>query len=308
MKRYCNKCGAAIIEDYKYCSKCGSAVEQSLTKQYDDYSNTKEVYPTYKKSNFKMIGLIASIIVIIVILVIAFYLYFQVNSYDENSYPTNGLIGYWNFYEGSGNTVNDKINNLDGTIYDATWIYGVSNYGLSFDGIDDYVIIPYDTTMESNDITLLFWFYPAVEDTESKWIIGSGCRDKWSNQDACTYGINCYDYDDDLTTEICARLEKNDNTQTIIPYTISSINKWYHVALTFNGETNEAELFVNGVSRGKTNHGQSLRYAAPWGLIIGGSHVGTGSGVNTWVSCSIDEVFLYGRVLDDGEILRIYNI
>ena len=60
------------------------------------------------------------------------------------------LVGYWNFNEGSGSVLNDlTINSNQGAIYGATWsgdappvlpVAGGNN-SLSFDGVDDYVLV-----------------------------------------------------------------------------------------------------------------------------------------------------------------------
>ncbi|GAH26687.1 unnamed protein product, partial [marine sediment metagenome] len=51
----------------------------------------------------------------------------------------DGLLAYWNFDEGSGNTAYDSSGNNDGIINGATWTTGYSGYALDFDGTDDYV-------------------------------------------------------------------------------------------------------------------------------------------------------------------------
>jgi len=56
-----------------------------------------------------------------------------------------GLVAYWSFDEGSGNTLHDLSGNENhGTIYGAVWTGGKSGNALYFDGDDDYVEIPAD--------------------------------------------------------------------------------------------------------------------------------------------------------------------
>jgi lipoprotein-anchoring transpeptidase ErfK/SrfK len=58
--------------------------------------------------------------------------------------PMDGLVGYWNFNEGSGYIAIDQSGNgHNGTIYSATWATGISGNALYFDGIDDYVDVGY---------------------------------------------------------------------------------------------------------------------------------------------------------------------
>jgi hypothetical protein len=53
---------------------------------------------------------------------------------------TTGLVGYWSFDEGSGDTAYDDSDyGHDGTIVGATWCAGCSGTALDFDGSDDWV-------------------------------------------------------------------------------------------------------------------------------------------------------------------------
>lgn len=44
--------------------------------------------------------------------------------------------------EGTGTIAYDSVGGNDGTIHGATWTTGQVNGALSFDGVDDYIIIP----------------------------------------------------------------------------------------------------------------------------------------------------------------------
>lgn len=77
-----------------------------------------------------------------------------------------GLIGYWNFNEGTGNYANDSSGNgLNLTLgggtaaYMPTWTIGKLGGGLSFDGINDY------TTAANNSL-----FLPSTDMTFAGWI------------------------------------------------------------------------------------------------------------------------------------------
>ena len=72
-----------------------------------------------------------------------------------------GLVGYWNFNEGSGNIAYDSSGSgNEGTIHGATWVdNGSCEKALSFDGVEDYVETN-PATFQSNDITVEAWIYP----------------------------------------------------------------------------------------------------------------------------------------------------
>jgi len=60
------------------------------------------------------------------------------------------MEGYWPLDETSGtNAPDSSMNENDGTVYGATWTTGSGINGcLSFDGVDDYVGIPDDDTLD----------------------------------------------------------------------------------------------------------------------------------------------------------------
>jgi len=65
---------------------------------------------------------------------------FYINAINSYSSQRDGLLAYWSFDEGSGDTAHDYSgNNYHGTIYGASWTTGHSSYALDFDGEDDYI-------------------------------------------------------------------------------------------------------------------------------------------------------------------------
>jgi hypothetical protein len=86
-----------------------------------------------------------------------------------------GLVGYWNFDEAGGTTAYDGSDyGNDGTLYNnPAWTAGAPAPGggaqgsaLQFDGVDDYVDVGNDASLNeaiSTDFTLEFWIYLEVE-------------------------------------------------------------------------------------------------------------------------------------------------
>lgn len=87
-------------------------------------------------------------------------------SFNESSRNeiTDGLIGYWSFDEGNGSIAYDYSGfGNNGTVYDAIWITGISDYALEFDGLDDYVDMGDPSSVLDfgvGEFTESYWIYP----------------------------------------------------------------------------------------------------------------------------------------------------
>src|SRR3990167_8862308 len=111
-----------------------------------------------------------------------FYIADQINSYINftasnleiaiAAAPTSGLVGYWNFDEGSGATVADSSGNgNNGTLSGGpTWVTGkVGSGALSFDGTNDYINIPSSALYDfAGDFTVSAWVYEPVGSAQSQ--------------------------------------------------------------------------------------------------------------------------------------------
>ncbi len=123
---YCKKCGAEINENEQFCSKCGCKIENIL--EIEEPNSITDLTSLSTKSNsvvlnnnrkFKIIGLIASIIVILIIAV-AFCLHINSSSYkidksvqliQEGNY-IDSIDKISNVYEPQAEVIRDYINVL----------------------------------------------------------------------------------------------------------------------------------------------------------------------------------------------------
>ncbi len=84
---------------------------------------------------------------------------------DIQPVKASSVVGWWKFDEGSGTTTLDSSGNgNDGTIYGATWIAGKYGNALQFDGVDDYVEVPYSSILDiSGTIEISAWIKGGVQ-------------------------------------------------------------------------------------------------------------------------------------------------
>ena len=173
---------------------------------------------------------------------------------------------------GQGPTYSLDIDNIsvvsNPVTYTNKWTTGKFGTAIEFNGVDDYVEIPYNPNMELTDkFTLEFWMYPkSFTSAESRVIHRSGI-----------WGV--YFVENTLKFYTVA------GERVVINYVFppGSENQWYHVAGTYDGA--EMKLFIDGVEIGIP----VLQY----GDINGDMRdmfIGTNSGSDRFFEGSLDEI------------------
>jgi len=152
---------------------------------------------------------------------------------DPASCVDYGLVGYWNFDEGTGQTAYDATDNSNnGTLTNGpVWTRGKKNGALSFDGVDDYVDIPLSATLSSQEMTGVAWIKVDTVPTEKKGILTAGGYNfhMWLNP-AGTINFGAW------------------TTLTNEEYTSSksfSFGVWRHIVVVNRGAT-DTKLYVDG--------------------------------------------------------------
>jgi hypothetical protein len=210
--------------------------------------------------------------------------YTETSPYDI---PTNGLVGWWKFDEGSGIYVNDSSgNNNNGTASGGmTWTDGKYNSAGSFDGKDDFVTA---NAVNSKNLTVISTVKFKSLTPVSRVFVR--CGDVPSS-------LNLY-Y---TGTELCNTYTVN-GTWTGINYPWApELNKSYCIVATreFNNTTATLKLYIDGVCvetgtcEGNPDNGSSLYF-------------GSVNGTLGMFNGSLDNVMIYNRALNNTEIAQIY--
>ncbi len=204
----------------------------------------------------------------------------------------SGLVLYLSCDEGSGNIAYDRSGyNNNGTIYGATWTQGISGSALYFDGVDDYVEIPNDTSLN-----------PLFSLTYCVWIQTS--NDVYSEQRIISKHHNLYGngYWVDIDTGyVRARVYTTGFSPATLFYPAAPAT-WYFITVRYNGA--RIDLFIDATLVDSVNAEGTIDTNA-YNLLIGASNHFSGP-VNFFHGI-IDEVRIYNRALSENEIQRLYN-
>jgi hypothetical protein len=215
---------------------------------------------------------------------------FDVTLYADSGTPMNetGLVGYWNFDEGTGTIAHDSSgNNNDGTIYGATWTSGKYGNALQFDGIDDYVLCGSNSLPTGNDPrTVSLWFKAFDIPSDRNMIL-------------TVYG-QPYAYDAFYliiigeTKKVYVGMWGGGDT----PSTTTSIQAgiWYHVTVTYDGTI--ARIYLNGIEEGSSPRS--------FATTLTDFHI-TDYWPEHYFNGIIDEVKVYNRALSADEVWAEYT-
>lgn len=205
----------------------------------------------------------------------------------KNITPSNTLVGYWKFDEGSGTIANDSsIYGNHGTLLNGSgWADGITGTALNLDGTDDQVMVPDASSLDiAGSFTISAWIYPRDLPSSYRSFVnkyfnyvlqtdGSGLkrlRCVFSGSDGYMHGV-----------------ESEDNTL--------ESNRWQHVVGVWDG--NAVKVYKNGVEVGSNPQSGIVPNVSNEPLYIGSEQ-----GSYQFFNGLIDEVKIYNRALAASEI------
>ncbi|MDD4027296.1 MAG: DUF2341 domain-containing protein, partial [Candidatus Shapirobacteria bacterium] len=200
-------------------------------------------------------------------------------------------IAEWKMNEGVGTSVVDTSSNSNnGTIVGATWTTGHKSgeSGLSFDGIDDYVWLGYNSLFCPSNITYSAWF---------KSTLSSGTNLILRNR---TYGFTLALVTGGLVDSV---IFKNSSTNLYVS-SVSSYNdnNWHQVVVTYDGLT--ARLYMDGVLKSS----QTGTSSGPIYCVENAFGIGRDADANaSYFTGQIDDVLMYGYARTPEQIAYEYN-
>ena len=208
--------------------------------------------------------------------------------------PTSGLVLDLDAsnpisYPGTGTSWYDisGVNN-NGTLVNSP-TYSTANGGvIVFDGTDDYVDIPIDSSLSTNTVTMCVFVYP--QNTRPEEIISTANQGSGFRFMTRVYGNN---------TGTLWGFRPTPLGSEYVGTTALSNNQWYFLAVTYS--TSQLKLYLNA--------NLEATYNSPSGIVYGGDiRLGDGiGGAQQHLQGYIGAYIHYDRVLDATEITNIYN-
>jgi len=215
---------------------------------------------------------------------------------------TDGLIGYWNFNEGSGSVAHDSSGNgYDGNLYGATWTTG--KYGSALEITNTSYVGDISSSFD-NSITTAF--------TVAAWI-------KWYGPSS--YPHNCIIFDgrgepslgqgflfyiDPGSHQLGFWLNQDLPGSDILSISTLPIGSWTHVAVVFDHSSNVCRWYING-NLDNTHTIPNAYIQSPVQPFIGSNHWAPIDGNWAPLNGVLDEVRIYNRALSKNDIKQLCN-
>jgi hypothetical protein len=229
---------------------------------------------------------------------------------------SEGLLGYWPLDEGVGNTTADASGNGNEGIVNGypDWVQGKFGMTLSFDGIDDYVYVGNDPSLDhgTGDFTISAWVKTTyAELDEDPTIFGKG----GDSEGGIRYCLLIHE------TYNSIRLVLDNDKAKYWPEGLIGVtdDQWHHIVGMRDGTF--LRIFVDGVQdpgaveqTDSTAHTEftipadyDLTGTSLYGAYIGVIHSHAKGHLQKYFNGLIDDVAIWNRALSTDEVSHLYN-
>jgi len=145
----------------------------------------------------------------------------------------DGLVAYYPF---NGNANDESGNGNNGTVYGATLAadrFGIVNSAYSFDGVDDYIQVPYDPSLQPTEQLTVSAFAKLSEYSSYQMILNNHAPGGWA--------VSVYQ--DSVRIDI--QFPANDD-RIVVAFSLSDypVNTWFQVVGVYDGSN--VILYFNG--------------------------------------------------------------
>jgi hypothetical protein len=206
--------------------------------------------------------------------------------------PSEHAVALWLFDEGEGKTIKDLSGNGNEGEFkgEPEWVDGKFGKALKFDGADDYIVVPDSDSLDVNgdQITIVAWI------KGSGWPAANHIVRKLHDQaQGHIYVLRVQP--ETIRVYIATDIKPSPGYQ-VDGTTPLNTDKWYHVALVYDG--GEIRIYLNGELDGSLTASGNIETSDAELRIGRGDPAGYFAGV-------IDEVAIFNVALDEEEIKEI---
>ena len=223
----------------------------------------------------------------------------------------NGLVLYLDAgnrksYRGSGTSWLDLSgNNNTGTLtnFGATPFSNVNGGAIVFDGVDDYVSIPYSSNFDRNDFTIVGFIKTSTDDNTHDQVISRN-HDVY---DSTIKGWNISRLRNGLFPANGLRLMISDGSTggDLFGPSIST-NTWTHFAFVINKSVDgKAYVYINGSLYNTLSSLPSGNYYPTSGNPS--IYIGCNKNIADFWTGQMSQISYYSRALSAGEVLQNFN-
>ena len=206
-------------------------------------------------------------------------------------------LGHWKFDERSGLTASDSSGNGNhGTLENGPvwrpaegWFAGA----IELDGQDDYVKVskPVGLNFAPNSFSV------------SAWVKADEARGAWhAIMEYDRYGLNTNRFG--LWLDVAARFHFRVGWTTARATENLNNDQWYHLVATFDSDTDEIKLYIDGLLAKTAKHGFGFNSPYVSDLIIGAR----GSEDNEYFYGLLDDIRIFGFTLGEEDVLTLAGV
>jgi parallel beta-helix repeat protein len=208
----------------------------------------------------------------------------EIQAEMNSSMPTSRPIASWRFDEGSGNRANDTH----------IWVNGTYGSALSFDGVNDYALIPDSNSLDVSNITIAAWIYPytwgGISGDYGRILDKSNAYLFFLAKDSNNNRLSFY-----------YRNTTGSSYQSYSTGGSIQLNQWQFVSVTYDGQY--VKFYVNGNPAGQA----TVTAKGPIIQTSNSLYVGNRAGLDRQFNGIIDELRIWNRILSQSEILAEMN-
>lgn len=214
-------------------------------------------------------------------------------NYYQGQIITDGLVfaadaGNLVSYENGDTTTYSLTGSVDGTLTNGVGFNSSSGGYWEFDGVDDYIDIPFNSSLDVDYLTAEVWIKSDfITGPNTRHYIMSGCSHRWGvivdEANTLRWYIN--------TTSGVSELTWVDS--------LVSQNDWMCITCTFDGSS--SKIYVNGAEKSSVSHSGTINTANSSGRLMdyrGNGYETEGLATNFKI---------YNRALTAAEVAQNYN-